>query len=294
MKRTLLFVIVLVMSFTLLSACSEQSDNDDNSALNVVRSNEIEAFGRLDCLSRKDIVLGLPAEMVKLEVREGQKVAMGNHLATLNLDRAKSDFEGQEAEIKTQRSQIDLAIAQNDVMIAENNLAADQSNQTTAQSNLRMAQDNLTESQRAYLAVQKSEIDASEKLLNIEKGKLNTSFLQGDTIICDMSNALVEDIQYQDGGVIDPNRKILTLVDLDTLVVLANLNEAFIKDVRIGTKAYVTPMFDKAKTYEGSVTYISSRGVFLNGEYVIPITITLDQKDDSLNPGYSVEIRIPK
>jgi multidrug resistance efflux pump len=81
-------------------------------------------------------------------------------------------------------------------------------------------------------------------------------------------------------------------MNLDGMVVRANVSEEFIKDVKSGLKVEIIPVADKSKKYNGTVKMIASRAEVQNGETVIPIEISIDDNDGFLMPEYNVDVEI--
>ena len=96
------------------------------------------------------------------------------------------------------------------------------------------------------------------------------------------------------GDPVQPNVKLLNLVDMDSLVVVADVPEDFIKDVRIGSEVKILPLSDSEKTYKGHVLKISDMGIDKNGETMVQTEISIDDKDASIKPNFSVDVKILK
>ncbi len=64
-------------------------------------------------------------------------------------------------------------------------------------------------------------------------------------------------------------------MDLNSLVIDAEVSEHQIKDVKVGSIVEIIPIFDTEKVYKGKVTHVSSAGVVKNGETVVNIEISV-------------------
>jgi multidrug resistance efflux pump len=84
----------------------------------------------------------------------------------------------------------------------------------------------------------------------------------------------------------------MSILDLDTLIVQANVAEDFIKDVKAGSKAIINPLANLDKEYEGTVSRISNMALNENGETVVPVEITITEVDDFLMPNFNTNIKI--
>jgi multidrug resistance efflux pump len=138
----------------------------------------------------------------------------------------------------------------------------------------------------------------SEKAASIEseikqmRDRINKGYISENDIVCTMENGIVYDLGYKAGDPINPEKKLLSLMNLDTLVVKANVAEEFIKDVKPGAKVEIIPVADKSRKYDGTVTAMAKKALVQNGETVIPVEISVDNKDSFLLPNFNVDVKI--
>lgn len=142
------------------------------------------------------------------------------------------------------------------------------------------------------LEIKKQNVEALERSLEILQEKIKESGLEGNKIICDVENGVVNKIDNAVGDRLNPEKQIMSILDIDTLVVKANVVEDFIKDVSLGNKAVIVPLADTEKQYEGIVTRIANMAIVDNGETVIPVEITVENVDEFLLPNSNVNIQI--
>lgn len=83
-------------------------------------------------------------------------------------------------------------------------------------------------------------------------------------------------------------------MNLDTLIVEAEVSEEFIKDVQIGAEAKILPLADSTKEYKGKVLKIADMGIEKNGETVVLVEISIENKDTFLRPNFNVDVEIIK
>jgi len=143
-------------------------------------------------------------------------------------------------------------------------------------------------------AIQNQKINSLKSELDSLKEKINKTFIKEDKIVSDIKNAVVYEIGYQEGDIIDQSKKVLSLLDLDTLIIEANVSEEFIKDIKIGSKVDIILLADSSKEYKGTVSKISNMAIKENGETVVPIEISVDNKDNFLRPNFNVDVKIYK
>lgn len=142
------------------------------------------------------------------------------------------------------------------------------------------------------IKIQQERAAALEQELNSMKEKLNQIYIKGQDIICDVDNGVAFDLGYAEGDIVSPSKKALSIMNLDGMIVKANVAEEFIKDVKPGQKAAIMPVADKTKKYNGTVSMIASKAEVQNGETVIPVEITIDDNDGFLMPEYNVDVEI--
>lgn len=142
------------------------------------------------------------------------------------------------------------------------------------------------------IEMQKAKVALLEEKLSMLKKQLNQSFIRDDQVICNFENGVVSEINYDEGDLFFIEKKALTIINLDSLVIKANVGEDFIKDVKIGADVLITPVADYSRTYHGRITRLSELAVVDNGETVIPVEISFEQQDDFLLPNYNVDVKI--
>lgn len=142
------------------------------------------------------------------------------------------------------------------------------------------------------IKIKKQNIASMESQLQTLKDKIAESGIKGNEIICDIPNGVIEKINNAAGDRLNSEKQIMSILDLDTLIVQANVAEDFIKDIKLGSKAIINPLANPDKEYEGSISRISNMAVQENGETVVPVEITLINVDDSLLPNFNINIKI--
>ena len=239
------------------------------------QSGDIEAFGTVKANNYKDIYLDFPARIVKLHVTEGQGVAFGQTLVTLDL----VDFE---AQIKSKS--LELNNARYELAQAEKN------EQEAAEVYARAKQDLVAQE----ISNKRDKITLLTSELNRMQSKLNQSYMKGNIIQSDLKHGVVYELGYTAGDPVSVEKKVLTIASLDNMVVDADVPEEFIKDVRIGAKVTILPAADNDRKYEGRVIKIANIALTQNGETVIPVEISIVNSDGFLRPNFNVDVTIEK
>lgn len=142
------------------------------------------------------------------------------------------------------------------------------------------------------ISIQKERAASLDREITAMKEKLNKSYMKGEQIISDVENGVVFELGYIEGDIVSPAKKALSIMNLDDMIVSANISEEFIKDIKIGQKVEIIPVADKSKKYNGTVKLIASRAEVRSGETVIPVEITIDNNDGFLMPEYNVDVEI--
>lgn len=134
------------------------------------------------------------------------------------------------------------------------------------------------------------------EVLKNERGKIgklkNQSWLKEEQIICPVEDGIVSEIRHIEGGTLNASEILFVIEDLDSMTVIADVNEQFIHSVQEGSTATVIPDANRDYAFRGQVTFISAKAVRLSGETVIPVHITLAQENSFLKPGYNVQVLI--
>ncbi len=83
---------------------------------------------------------------------------------------------------------------------------------------------------------------------------------------------------------------LVKILDLDTLVVEAEVPEEFIKEIALDSAATITPLADPERVYTGKVTHIAGMAKSRNGETVVDVTLEVLDHDGFLIPYFNVDI----
>lgn len=142
------------------------------------------------------------------------------------------------------------------------------------------------------IAIQNEKAATVESEISQMKSRLSRGYISENNIVSDIENGVVYEIGYKPGDSINSSKKVLSIMNMDTMVVKADVAEEFIKDVKLGADVEIVPIADKSKQYKGKVIDISSKAVVQNGETVVPVEISIDNKDNFLLPNFNVDVSI--
>lgn len=263
-KYKLAVIIVITMSVLALPACSNKSAETKPAAATAVKEAKkvVEASGVVKASNVENIVIDMPIgtspKILKLDIKNGQKVKKGDKLAELDI----SDYNT----LITQKSK---------AIEADKALRKDMPT-----SNQKKAQD--------------LKIEGEEAELTALKAKAGKNYISNGNIVSDMDNAVVTDIGYKQGDIINSQQKVMTLEDLNSLVIIADVDEEFIKDIKEGSTVTIIPKYNPSAKITGKVGRIYNEAVKQNGDTFVNIEITMDNNEVKLLPNYSVDVEISK
>lgn len=136
------------------------------------------------------------------------------------------------------------------------------------------------------------EISGFEKELQASRQKLLASNLKGNEIVSDVTSGIICSMGCKPGDAIPAGGKLFSIMDASSLIIEANVDEQFIKDVKPGAKVYIIPEFDRSLECKGEVSAVSAFAIQQNGETVIPVEIRPNEQCEWLKPGYNTEVAI--
>lgn len=144
---------------------------------------------------------------------------------------------------------------------------------------------------------QNSSVAVSKIDLDIMKNKSIKDYLSTNKIISCVQNGIVQNIEVVNGtrlGTQNTPTRVLQLIDADSIVVSAEVDEEYIKNVKIGETVNIVPVSDSSLSIQGTVTQISNIAVEKDGKRIIKVQVKPMEHKEALKPGYSVDVYIPK
>lgn len=127
------------------------------------------------------------------------------------------------------------------------------------------------------------------------KDKLNKNCIKGNDIVADVPNGVVSEVACVQGDIVvatEEGKKILSVINTDSMVVEADVAEEFIKDVKVGAEVTINPQADKSRSYKGKVISIAEKASQKNNETVVPVRISIENIDSFLLPEFNVDVKI--
>jgi HlyD family secretion protein len=321
------FFVLLTVQLIFTGGCSKIGKKqiaDDSSKKQELQS--IDIFGKATSSNIININIDFPAKIEKVYIKEGQRVNLGDPLVSLiirdfesqiaskeieldsakfelqsdlleqqklteNLNPSESELEKTEAVYESKKRMFEQGIAsKKDVDDAESEV----NSKKQILANIKISLKKLNSNNNS-IEIKRNKIKNLENSLLQLKDKINIKNFRRNIIISDIKNGIVYDIGYSSGDIIMPsldNKKILSILDTDSMIVQADVPEEFIKDIKVGSKVVINPAADTLRKYNGTINRISSMAVKKNNETIIPIDIIYDNSDDFIRPNFNVDVKV--
>jgi HlyD family secretion protein len=326
-RRKIGIILAILSLAVLMTACS--SAEGENIIIEVDLSEverQVEAFGRVIANEEMSVIIDIQARVGDIFVRDGQRVSYGepvlnlimtdyeNEIAAARSDlaiaRAETGAQSSEMGKETNRLQQNLAFAEAE--LAEARADHEISRQLYDAGAIPKAELErckrdmaLKEKQVQEIALQleqrpgsgrigvyREQAAALENKLNQLQAKMNQSYLNGSQVVSPFNQSVVMDLALKSGDRIDPGSPVLRFINLDSLVVQADVLEEFVRDVKIGASVTMIPAADRTRTYHGRVESISDAAYLVNYETIVPVRVSILDADDFLRPNFNVDIYI--
>ncbi|KUO49418.1 MAG: hypothetical protein APF76_08590 [Desulfitibacter sp. BRH_c19] len=322
-------IIIFILLLTVLVTACGQNGNDNQQDTEVTfeeYQNKIFAFGVVRANDTYNVTIDFPANVDEILVKEGEIIEKGNVIAVLDVDDYNLQISKKQREINMERIELERLennrnkvsndlkhaqslydraledLKQNEILYSEgvitktelDNYSKVVDENETAVKNLELSL-GLTNSNNPEIQLQKQKIALIESdLVNMQNKLLKDYVINGKEIISNVEKGVIYELGYLPGDSIELGTKLFSIIDLDTIVVEADVSEEFIKEIKVGAKATIIPLADRSKTYEGTIINIAGRAIERKGETIIPVHITVENNDYFLLPGFNVDVEIEK
>ena len=256
---------------------------------------EVIETGKVQPREKVEVKSKVAGQVERVFVEEGQKVKRGQ--ALLRID--STDFRRDVA-----RTQADVARAQADILQAKNALAFARLNldrrkkglegRGVAQADVDLAD---SEVRTRVLAQKLTEVALSSARVALGAAQDRLRY----TLLLAPMNGTVIERGIQPGEVVTPGvqatfegKALLTIADLSTLIVKADLNQIDVAKVKLGQEVSLTLDALPGKTYKASVTKVAPASQIPKGKDVdvFPIEATLERADPEIKPGMTADVRV--
>ena len=158
--------------------------------------------------------------------------------------------------------------------------------------NLRLALEAMAAPQTVGIEIQRKTVERLEVDLAALLRNADRPHLDGARVVADIDRATVAEVAVGRGDPVGPGRLVLRLVDLESLIVEADVPEEFIRDVRIGAPVTIIPLADTSRQSYGTVRQIAGMAVNRSGETIVPVQVSIDDDQGYLLPNFNVDVTI--
>lgn len=126
------------------------------------------------------------------------------------------------------------------------------------------------------------------------KEKLSQAQLNGNDVILDIDKGIIEKVDCTKDSYIGYSGPAycMTILDANSIQVVADVPEEFIKYVNIGDTCKVIPYYDNTKEIKGTIAKISNMAQKQDGETIIKVYVDINEDDELIKPGLSVDVMI--
>lgn len=208
------------------------------------------ATGKLDALRKVDVGAQVSGQLKTLRVNIGDKVQKDQLLGVIDPEQAENQIKEVDATLMELRAQLKQAQAER--KLAQVTLARQQQ---LAQRQLVSRQD--LDTAATDVAVKEAQIGTIEAQIKRNQATLDTAKTNLDytRILAPMSGEVTQITTLQGQTVIAAQQapNILTLADLSTMLVKAQVSEADVIHLKPGQKAWFTVLGDPLTRYEGQI-----------------------------------------
>jgi HlyD family secretion protein len=151
-------------------------------------------------------------------------------------------------------------------------------------------------SNSANTEIQDSGVETARIDLKALQRKSAKDYLDNGSIVSCVKNGIVQNIGVVNGTMLGAQSmptRVLQLIDADTIMVSAEVDEEFIKDVALGGTANIVPASDSSLSIPGVVTHISNMAVEKDGKRIVKVEVKPQDPEGELKPGYSADVYFP-
>jgi|GEM_PF-2841334 len=285
----------------------------------------VDAFGVVS--AKKDVAISVDfnARVDKIHVQAGEKVTEGmalvdfdiselnndlnakkrdlafyqNKLGQKNYDATKLsyDLDVAKEELRTNERQFEGketlyesgALSKDDFEAARNELVAKQTSVKNMELNLSTTYASVNNSNTE---IQNTVQKLLEDIKRLEEKYEAANFINGNQIASTLKNGVVSEVTGTEGAYVNRENTVMTLVDLDSRIVTADIAEEFIGKIKIGQDAEIISQANPDKTYHGKISRVWGISVKKGGETIVPIEIELTDIDDALYLNFNVDVKI--
>lgn len=186
--------------------------------------------------------------------------------------------------------------AQRDLPDLESQIQTYEYNVQIAQYNLQKAKDDLEEAQNPTMT-NDERVKYEQQKLQVESAKIKIETIQSqiddltDISVSPIDGTIIEK-NVEDGDIAKESEVLLKVADVSNLKVTATISEYDASEIRLGQSVAMTSDGIRDKTYVGKVIFIDPQAKASNDENVVTIDVSLENSDENLKPGFTMDLEI--
>lgn len=254
--------------------------------------------GKLEAVQQANIVPKVPGKVARVEVDVGSRVGAGQVLVALE-NKDLADRLNQ-AEAAVAQAEAGLAQAQAGLKTAEAKLAVDEANYKRAKELLAAGAISQAAFEGQYelpYNLSKQQVEQAQALVRVQEAALaaaraNASLARTayeDSFIRAPFSGVVT-ARYINPGEMAASAPVVSLANLDKVVVKATCGEKLINQLRVGQKVKVVVAAVRPAPFEGVITHIGPAAEAQTKAF--PVKVEIDNPEHVLKPGMFAEVRL--
>ena len=249
--------------------------------------NAVTAAGSLQPKRVVDVGAQVSGMLERLYVSVGDRVEQGQLLAEIDATVQRNRVEASQASLRSQEAQ--MSARQAGLRLAEANAARQErlmAENATSQADLENAINSLASAQSALTQLQ-NQIERSRAELATQEAEL------GYTKIYAPTGGIVTSITSFEGQTLNVNNAtpiILSIANLATMTVRADVSEADVALLEVGMKVYFTTLGSGDRRWESRVSQIIPSPTITNNVVLYPVLFDVDNGDRTLLTNMTAQV----
>lgn len=331
-KLIIMVLIVCLMALTVGCSGKASADDGVNAETitdevteEIPETETVKAYGVVDFTEEQSISVDFNARLDKIHVKEGEQISKGDPLVDFDISELSNNIESknmaiEETKQKLQRvdyrgDQLRIDLENEKAVLIELNTQLENNkvlyeNGAVAKTEIDVLSDKIASKERQIeqlklnISNTKNQVNEDKTVLSNQLNRLNdelsileekyskANFENENQIVSSIDNGVITSVQGKEGSYVNREHSIMTIVDLDSRVVRADIAEEFISRVTLGQKAIVTSQAVPGHEYTGEIIRIWGTSIKKGGETIVPIEIKLNNLDDRLFLNFNVDVTI--
>ncbi|MBN2897696.1 MAG: efflux RND transporter periplasmic adaptor subunit [Clostridia bacterium] len=285
----------------------------------------VDAFGVVTATKEVAISVDFNARVDKIHVQVGETVAEGAPLVNFDISELNNALNDKKRELAYYQEKLgqknydatklsyDLDVANDELATLEEQFAGQEKlyqsgalskqDYDAAKDSLNAKRNNVKNmslslsSAHASVSNENTEIKNTvqrllEDIARLEEKYAAANFVNGNQIASTLKHGVVLEIPSKEGAYVDRENTVMTIVDLDSRIVTADIAEEFISKIQVGQETEIISQANPDHVYHGKISRVWGISVKKGGETIVPIEIELSDIDDALYMNFNVDVKI--